>query len=58
MRMRGNLRAEYILYYALIDIMRSPEIIKFMCKSFTNVIKDVDKKMLLKEEDEKNEKIE
>ena len=53
MRMRVNLRAEYVLYYELIDIMRSPEIIKFMCGSFTNIIRHEDKVRLKKEEEQK-----
>lgn len=41
-RMRENLREEVLLFYELVDIMRSPEIIKYMCGNYTKYIKDED----------------
>lgn len=44
------MRKEVLLYYELIDIIRSPEIIKYMCGNYTRFIKDEE---LKKEEEER-----
>lgn len=41
-RMRDNMREEVLLYYELVDIMRSPEIIKYMCGGYSKFIKEHD----------------
>ena len=56
LRVRGQFREEYLLYYELIDIARSPEIMKYMSGSYPYLIEKETRRLMMEEEQRKKAK--
>lgn len=51
LRVRKQYREEYLMYYELIDIIRSPDLIKYLSGSFPRIIEAADEKRIRKEKE-------
>ena len=55
LRTRRQFREEYLMYYELIDIIRSPDLIKYLSGSFPLIIEEADAKRRRRERDKEME---
>ena len=56
LRLRRQFREEYLMYYELIDIIRSPEIMKYLSGSYPYLIEQAHEKALQLEQEKELKK--